>query len=71
MSAYKELAQHDGDANESNAEELDHDKCRAAVVPDLGRETPNIAKTYGRTCRGQHCSYLTAEVTSCFHAVIL
>ena len=62
--ADEELAHHDRDANHGNADEIDEDERRAAIVADLRRETPHVAQTDGRACGCQHGSQLAAKITS-------
>jgi hypothetical protein len=68
--ANQELAHHDRQSEQDDAQQIYNDKRRPTVLTRFNRETPYIAQTYGRTSRCKHNTKFAAKVFS-FHSLYI
>ena len=54
MASDDELAHHAGDAQQQHARQIDDDESRTTILARHIRETPHIAQSDGRACRGKN-----------------
>ena len=51
---HHKLAHHDGHCNEDHHDEIDEYEGCASISTCFRGEAPDVAKTYGATCRGKN-----------------
>ena len=57
MTADDELTNHARNAKQENEKNIDDNERGTTVLTCHERETPHVAKTYGRSCRGKYKTY--------------
>ena len=68
--SYDELADHHRQSKEQYKGNIHQNEGRTAILPYLRRKSPDIAQTYGTSCRSQNHTQFAAKTASFFHVIL-
>ena len=62
-----DIADHDGEADDCDTEQVDHHERGTTSLPDLGRESPDVAEPHGRAggCQNETRPRAPGTASSC------